>query len=180
MKNLNLAAAASYLDFINVMSYDFSGSWVPTAGHHAQLFTPRQPHNDAATISGESAIRYFLQNGVPAYKLILGVPAYGRSFLGCNGIGSTYSGHAGDEGTFEYRDLPRPGAKEYTDRTTGAAYCIGGDGGFVTYDNAETVQMKGNFVRSNQLGGLFYWTATGDAAGPRSLVSTGYNTLHGA
>lgn len=179
LRNLNLSAAASYLDFINVMTYDFAGPWVPQAGHHAQLFTPKNPHNEAATISGESAIRYFLKNGVAAHKLILGVPAYGRSFLGSNGVGASYSGHAGDEGTFDYRDLPRPGAKEFTDYATGAAYCVGGDGGFVTYDNVETVQMKGKFVRNNRLGGLFYWTATGDAPGPRSLVVTGYNTLHG-
>jgi chitinase len=38
--------------------------------------------------------------------------------------------------------------------------------------------MKADYVRECRLGGLFYWTATGDAKGGRSLIETGYNTLH--
>lgn len=80
---------------------------------------------------------------------------------------------------FEYRDLPRPEAKEYVDRKLGAAYCVGGDGGFVTYDNRETVQMKAAFAKQHQLGGLFFWTGTGDANPPRSLVQTAFAALNG-
>lgn len=168
----------NYLDFINLMTYDFSGPWVDAAGHHAQLWAPRHPHSDAASLSCHSAVSYVISQGVPSKNVLLGIPAYGRSFLGANAIGQSYNGHGGEEGTFEYQTLPRPDSQEYVDDQVGAAYCVGGDGGFVTYDNPQTVKMKAKYVTQHRLGGLFYWTGTADAKGPRSLVETGYNTLH--
>lgn len=179
LRNINLRSAAAQLDLVNIMSYDFSGPWVDKCGHQAQLYTPKKPHNDAATISCHSSLSYYLSQGVPANKILLGLPAYGRSFLKTRGIGHSYSGAAGEEGTFEYRDLPRPGAKERVDEKVGAAYCEGGDGGFVTYDNPQTVRMKAAFAKQNGLAGLFYWTGTGDSPDQsRSLVYAGYSGLH--
>lgn len=178
LQHIDLSRASLYLDLINLMAYDFSGPWLDTTGHQAQLFTPQRPHNDAANLSGHSAVTYMRSRGVPASKILLGVPVYGRSFMGAMTIAQRYVGHGGEERTFEYHDLPRPGAQEYVDTQVGAAYCVGGDGGFVTYDNPRTVQMKATYVAHNQLGGLFYWTGTADAQSPRSLVETGYNALH--
>jgi chitinase len=161
------------------MSYDFSGPWVKACGHHAQLFTPQLPHNDDAAISCHSAVAYMIKQGVPPNKLLLGVPAYGRSFLKTSGVGHLFSGTAGEEGTFEYKDLPRPGTQELVDEHVGAAYCVGGDGGFITYDNPQTVKMKANYAKQNGLAGLFYWTGTGDASDTaRSLAYNGYIGLH--
>lgn len=161
-----------------MMTYDFSGPWVPSSGHQAQLYSPHQPHCDAARLSGHSAISYVLSKSVPASKILMGIPAYGRSFLGCHNIGQAYSGTAGEEGTFEYKDLPRPGANEYVDTNLGAAYCVGGDGGFVTYDNPETVKMKAAYAKENGLGGVFFWTGTADVKGPRSLIESSFSCLH--
>lgn len=178
LQHINLAYASYYLDMINLMAYDYSGPWVSKCGHQAQLFTPQIPHCPEAAISCHSAVAYMISQGVPSNKIVMGVPAYGRSFTGTEGVGHSFEGQAGEEGTFEYRDLPRPGATEHVDEEVGAAYCIGGDGGFVTYDTPQTVQMKANYVRQNGLGGLFYWTGTGDASSltekDRSLVYNGF------
>ena len=180
LRHIDIGLASTYLDSINLMAYDFAGPWTDKSGHHAQLFTPPQPHSDAASISCDSAVKYLCSKGVPARMINLGIPVYGRSFLGATNINQNYTGQAGDEGTFEYRYLPRRGASEYVDGVVGAAYCAGGDGGFVTYDNPQTVQMKANYVREHQLGGLFYWHGTADATGRRSLVSAGSNALRGS
>lgn len=178
LQHINLAHAAFYLDMINLMAYDYSGPWTSKCGHQAQLFTPQIPHSPEAAISCHSAVSYMMRMGVPPAKIVLGVPAYGRSFTGTEGVGHPFSGQAGEEGTFEYRELPRPGATEYVDDRIGAAYCVGGDGGFVTYDNPQTVRMKAGYVRQNGLAGLFYWTGTGDASSidqkDRSLVYQGF------
>ena len=166
------------VDFINLMAYDFYGPWTEYSGHHGQLQTPRYPSDRQIRPSGSSAITYLLDREFPANKILLGIPVYGRSFLGVDNIWQRYTGHAGEEGTFEYRDLPRPGAKEHVVEAQAAAYCVGGDGGFVTYDNPKTVHIKAKFAKELKLGGLFYWTGTADASGPRSLVQTGFNTLH--
>ena len=160
------------------MAYDFSGPWVSLSGHHAQLYSPKNPHNDAARVSCSSAVSYVLSRGVGARKILLGIPAYGRSFLGANKPGDHFTGHAGEEGTFEYKDLPRPGAVVNFDREVGAAYCVGGDGGFVTYDDCQSVQMKARFALKEGLGGLFFWTGTGDSRDSTSLVETSYRLLY--
>ncbi|KAI9835193.1 MAG: hypothetical protein M1819_002563 [Sarea resinae] len=178
LRNINLAVAQNYLDLINLMAYDFSGPWVNKSGHHAQLYSPRRPHNDAASISCQSAVSYLRDHGVPAKKILLGVPVYGRSFLGANGVGQNFGGQGGEEGTFEYKDLPRPGTNESVDESVGAAFCVGGDGGFVSYDNPRSVKLKATFAKDKGLGGLFYWTGTADVKGPRSLIETGFNALH--
>lgn len=178
LRNINMSAAQRYLDLINIMAYDFSGPWTSRTGHQAQLYTPSRPHNDAAHVSCQSSINYLLGQGVTPKKILLGVPVYGRSFLGTEKVGQPYSGHGGEDGVFDYSELPRPGAREHHDDKVGAAYCSGGDGGFVTYDTPRTVQQKAQFVTRMKLGGLFYWHIAADARGPRSLIETGYNTLH--
>ncbi|KAF2013446.1 glycoside hydrolase family 18 protein [Aaosphaeria arxii CBS 175.79] len=181
LQHINLGHAAQYLDLINLMSYDYSGPWVQKTGHQAQLFTPQIPHSPEAAISSHSAVSYMVRQGVPPSKILLGIPAYGRSFTGTQGVGHSFEGQAGEEGTFEYRDLPRPGATEHVDEQVGAAYCVGGDGGFVTYDNPQTVHMKARYVQQNGLAGLFYWTGTGDVCQhtqkDRSLVYNGFMGL---
>uniref|UniRef100_A0A8C2LMG6 Chitinase 1 n=1 Tax=Cricetulus griseus TaxID=10029 RepID=A0A8C2LMG6_CRIGR len=68
------------LDFINLMAYDFHGSWEKTTGHNSPLYK-RQEESEAATgVSVDAAVKLWLQKGMPASKLILGMPTYGRSF----------------------------------------------------------------------------------------------------
>ena len=178
LNNIDLGKASTLLDLINLMTYDFSGPWTNLCGHHAQLYSPKYPHNDAASVSCTSAVAYAKSKGVFARKILLGVPAYGRSFLGANKVGDCFTGHGGEEGTFEYLSLPRPGAVVNFDKDAGAVYCVGGDGGFVTYDDARTVQMKAQFALKEGLGGLFFWTGTGDTQDSTSLVETSYRSLY--
>ncbi|KAH8679994.1 chitinase [Tricladium varicosporioides] len=174
LQNIDLYRAQDYLDLINLMAYDFTGSWSAKAGHHAQLFP-----GSSDEPSGSAAVEYVVSQGFPSQKILLGIPVYGRSFLGAGAPGHSYSGHGGEDGTFEYQNLPRQGTEEIVNTRVVAAFCTGGDGGFVTYDNPETVKMKANFCRERELGGLFYWTGTADVPpGPRSLISAGFKALH--
>ena len=176
--HIDLQKASAYLDSINLMTYDFAGPWTLSCGHHAQLHTPKKPHDDAARTSGSSAVEYVKSQGVPAQKIVVGIPTYGRSFLGSKKVGDAFNGHAGEEGTFEYRDLPRPGSRVFYDEQAMAVYCVGVDGGFVSYDDQRTVQVKAKFAGQQGLGGLFYWTGTGDTNNERSLVKIGWEGLH--
>jgi chitinase len=147
LQNIDLYKAQDYLDLLNLMAYDFTGSWSQKAGHHAQLF-PGTP----GEASGSAAVDYVISTGFPATKILLGVPVYGRSFLGANAPGQSYNGHGGEEGTFEYKQLPRQGTEEIVNTRVVAAFCTGGDGGFVTYDSPETVKMKANYCIEKGLG----------------------------
>ncbi|OJD15189.1 hypothetical protein AJ78_04552 [Emergomyces pasteurianus Ep9510] len=191
LNKINVYEAHQYVDLINLMTYDFSGPWMTHSGHQAQLHA-RDPDPDpqsgtaAASTSCSSGVSYLLNWGVPAGKILLGIPAYGRAFPGANGINQIYERGNGEEKVFDYRELPLPGAQEMHDDIVGAAYCVdmgggeGGGAGFISYDSTRTVTQKAKFVSEHDLGGLFYWhlAADADVGTERSLVVTGYHALH--
>lgn len=156
------------------MAYDFAGSWTNgESGHHASLHTPSKPHNAFAKCSVSSITDYLLrERSLDPAKIMMGIPAYGRSFTGVKGPGEKFSGCGGAEGTYEYRDLPLPGTKTEVDAQVGAASCYCSEtGNWVSYDTPETVGMKCRFVVEAGLGGVFFWTGTADAdEDERSLV----------
>ncbi|ORY68595.1 glycoside hydrolase [Pseudomassariella vexata] len=174
LQNIDIHQAAAYLDCINLMAYDFCGHWTHRSGHHAQLYSLNKDET-----SGSSGVAYLVGQGCPAKKIILGIPVYGRSFLGISGPGHRHKGVGGEDGTFDYNQLPRKGAKETVDKRIGAASCVGGDGGFVSYDNPDTVKMKASYCKQKGLGGLFYWTGPADSREKsRSLIAAGFRALH--
>ncbi|RYP08151.1 hypothetical protein DL765_008908 [Monosporascus sp. GIB2] len=174
LQHINIAQAAAYLDFVNLIAYDFCGHWGDRSGHHAQLYSLQEDE-----VSGSSGVSYLIAKGCPSKKILLGIPVYGRSFLGVSGPGHRHEGPGGRDGVFEYHELPREHAKETVDRRIGAASCVGGDGGFVSYDNAETVEMKASFCKQKGLGGLFYWSGPADSREKgRSLIAAGFKSLH--
>ncbi|KAL2255265.1 hypothetical protein VTK26DRAFT_3721 [Humicola hyalothermophila] len=174
LQNIDIRQAAAYVDSFNITAYDFYGPWSPRGGHHAQLYATGKDD-----LSGASGVQYLMASGVPGKKILLGIPLFGRSFLNVTGPGHKNRGYGGEDGLFEYNQLPRKGTKEQVDKRAVAAQCVGGDGGFVTYDNPDTVKMKATFCKQKGLGGLFYWSAPSDAKdSKRSLIITGFKTLH--
>lgn len=68
--NMPLAEMDKHLDFWNLMTYDFSGSWDQTAGHQANLFPCT--NNPASTpYAAGTTINDYVARGVPAHKLVL-------------------------------------------------------------------------------------------------------------
>jgi len=181
LRNIDISTVATTLDWINLMCYDFSGPWTELSGHQCQLYSPEHPHNAFAKRSCDAAVKYLFGRGVPGSKVVIGIPVYGRSFLGTNNIGQQFNGHAGEAGgVIEYKDLPRTNAVEYVDWNVGAAFSVGGDAGFVSYDVPATVTAKAQFVKQKGLRGLFYWTGVADAPldrGDRSLIRAGWAEL---
>lgn len=146
LQYIDFTQAREYLDQVNLMAYDFFGPWSSRSGHHAQLYSM---HRDET--SGSSGVGHLISHGFPARKILLGIPTYGRSFLHAAGPGHRFRGGGGEEGTFEYHQLPRPGCTETVDKRHVAATCLGADGGFVTYDNPETVKTKAGFCKQKGL-----------------------------
>lgn len=101
--------------------------------------------------SGSSGVAHIMSHGFPPGGILLGIPTYGRSFLHAAGPGQKFKGGGGDDGTFEYTQLPRKGCKETVDKRHISAQCVGGDGGFVTYDNPDTVKAKAAFAKQKGL-----------------------------
>ncbi|KAH7321341.1 family 18 glycoside hydrolase [Stachybotrys elegans] len=174
LQHIDLKGTADYLDFLNLMTYDFFGPWTTKTGHHAQLYAMNRDEPSASL-----GVGYVISRGFPSKKILMGIPTYGRSFTNATGPGQQYSGSGGQDGIIEYNQLPRPGTKEVLDNRYVAAQCVGADGGFVTYDNPESVKAKAGFCKEKGLGGLFYWNGPGDSRDKaRSLVAAGFRALH--
>jgi chitinase len=103
-----LHQVADTVDWINVMTFDFHGGWDPiTAFNSPFSFDPNEPAvgNGAIqwTWNTAGSVVYFLQNGVPARKIVVGVPFYGKEY---NGVGSTNHGLYQPHGTAPANDSP--------------------------------------------------------------------------
>ncbi|MFF8954265.1 glycosyl hydrolase family 18 protein [Streptomyces sp. NPDC014894] len=160
------AGAAQYIDWYNVMTYDFFGAWAaqgPTAPHSPLTSYPGIPqdgYNSAAAINKLKA------KGVPAEKLLLGVGFYGRGWTGVTQAtpGGTATGAA--TGTYE------PGYEDYkvlkntcpaTGTVGGTAYAKCGNNWW-SYDTPATLGTKMSWVKSQGLGGSFAWDFSGDTS----------------
>ncbi len=62
------------------MAYDLHGSWEDYTGHHAPLYGRKEETGDARYLNVDWAVKYWLSKGLSRDKLVLGLPAYGRTF----------------------------------------------------------------------------------------------------
>lgn len=80
----------------------------------------------------------------------------------------------------DYCDIPDQWVKNaVVDERAVAAWYVDNDRdkGYVTFDVPQTVYTKGRYAAHQALGGLFYWTGTGDKAEGLSLVAAGRRGL---
>ncbi|XP_015113995.1 acidic mammalian chitinase [Diachasma alloeum] len=162
----DIPAISQHLDFINLMTYDFHGSWEPKTGHHAGL---------RGDLSVESCVKYWLDQGCPKEKLVVGVPTYGKTWTladpnnNAPGAPAPSAGQPGpyvrESGSFGYNELCeqiREG--QWTvrfDEKAQAPYAFKGNQ-WVSYDNVKSVTEKANYIKQLRLGGAMIWSLETD------------------
>lgn len=170
----------SYLDFWNLMAYDYAGSWDATAGHQSNLY-PSSSNPSSTPFSTAKAIEYYRSQGISPPKIVLGMPLYGRAFASTNGVGQPFSGTgpgSWEQGVWDFKALPHQGAKEMMDKEIGASWSYDGEKRLmVSYDTIELAKKKVDFLKKENLGGVMWWESSGDKEGEQSLIGTvGYST----
>ncbi|TPX15373.1 uncharacterized protein E0L32_004650 [Thyridium curvatum] len=181
-KHLKLKDMADVLDFINLMAYDYAGSWDKTAGHQANLY-PNLSNNASTPFSTDRAVTDYLAAGVPGNKLMLGMPLYGRAFQNTDGPGKPYNGVGNGSwelGIWDYKDLAQMRSKEQLDSHAGASYSYDPAGRtMITYDTIDMVYQKIEYIRAKGLAGSMFWEASGDRNDSNSLIGASRAAMGG-
>jgi chitinase len=171
------------VDYVNLMTYDFrEAEWEPQAGHHSNLYThPDDPHR----MSADRAVREFLAAGVPARRLVLGVPFYGRAWGDVDpaGDGLYREGKVPSERIqTRYGSLAalatQPGWARRWDALSQAPFLWNAERRvFVGFDDPESLRVKSRYIREHGLAGAMFWEYSSDPTG--ALLGALYDGLRG-
>lgn len=165
LNNIEVSSVAKIVDHIFLMAYDMHGPWDSYADLNAPLYTPKESSPQYKT-SVDSSIRAYLNRGVPASKLVLGMPLYGYRYQGVkaqnNGLYSTFSSAASVPYYKIERDYLSNSSYRKLCHTDGKVPYLYGNGTFLSYDDADSMQDKGELARSYGLGGIGFWELSQD------------------
>ncbi|GAA2389394.1 hypothetical protein Cme02nite_75930 [Catellatospora methionotrophica] len=159
-------AAAQYVNWYNVMTYDFFGAFAaqgPTAPHSPLTSYTGIPQ---AGFNSDAAIQKLKGKGVPSAKLLLGIGFYGRGWTGVTQAAPGGSATGAAPGTYE------AGIEDYkvlkntcpvTGTIAGTAYAKCGSNWW-SYDTPSTINGKMSYANNQGLGGGFFWELSGDTS----------------
>jgi chitinase len=163
LDNTEMGKAQQYLNYINLMTYDFGGD---VAGHHTNLYNSKlyQTKNYA-----DNAVNAFIAAGVPADKLVMGLAFYGRVYnvdsIAKRGIGGKILNRDKGRGYSTIRDslVNKNGYTRYRDRNAKAPYLYNASTRqFITYDDEWSVKKKCRYVLSKKMAGVMFWEYSSD------------------
>ncbi len=183
--NVDLAGVARQIDWYNIEGYDYHGDWESSTNNAAPLFGAVQDPSYALGFWVNNTVKAYLRAGVPANKIVLGVPFYGYGWIGVpstnNGMYQPSTGlapsPAGDSlqtpGVATYRSLSTLTgfAQSWQEATKAQWIYSAGTGTMWTFDNPQELAIKMTYVKQGGLGGAFGWALKDDDANA-SLVKT--------
>jgi chitinase len=157
----DLKKAHQYLDFINVMCYDFYGGPFHQTGHHGNLYRS----NDVKFVgnNGASTITRLLKVGIPANKLILGIPFYGRKWekVSAEKYGLYQSAETANDIVSSWKiaeEMQSGKFKKLYDNEAKASYLWNAeDRVFISYETPKEIKLKSEFIKEKGLGGAMFW-----------------------
>ncbi|AZK48256.1 glycosyl hydrolase family 18 protein [Paenibacillus lentus] len=178
-QNTELANIAAIVDWINIMTYDFNGGWQTVSAHNAPLYYDPAAASagipNAATFNGAAGVQGHLDAGVPASKIVLGMPFYGRGWANCaSGDNGQYQSCSGvsngtwESGIFDFSDLEanyinKNGYTRHWNDIAKVPYLYNPSSRiYISYDDIESFGHKTSFIKDKGLGGAMFWEFSGD------------------
>ena len=171
LANLEIDRITPLLDFINVMTYDYHAGSSRT-GFNSPLYAAKDDPTPDFNI--DASIRRFLDLGVPASKLLVGIPFYARAYANVapvnNGTFQSASGRVegwrpgdGDWKTLSQTRVKDPRFTRHWEPSARVPWLYDSTTGtWITYDDPQSVGEKIRYVREQGLGGVMIWELGGD------------------
>jgi chitinase len=170
----NLLESIQYLDYINLMTYDFHGSWENMTDFNSPLYD-----DGGNQASMDATVTIFIKAGIDAADLNLGLAFYGRGWTNVastdkNGVnqaaevlsGTGYGLGTWETGVFDVWDImenyvDKNGYVRYYDETAQCPYVFDGTT-WIGYDDVQSVKVKVEYAIEKGLGGVMFWDFAGD------------------
>jgi chitinase len=166
-----MGKAQLYLDTVNLMAYDY---YEPESdaitGNHAPLFTDGA---DPKKVSANQSVIEFEQAGVPASKIVLGLPFYGHTWgqVPDHDHGLFQPGKPIPNAYAPYRLIASTmlppqanGYVRYWDQASFVPYLYNAEKQiFVSYEDPESIAAKCRYIQSHHLGGVMFWDYSSDS-----------------
>uniref|UniRef100_A0A8D3D434 chitinase n=1 Tax=Scophthalmus maximus TaxID=52904 RepID=A0A8D3D434_SCOMX len=162
-----IAEIAKELDFINVMTYDFHGTWEQFTGHNSPLFRGSEDFGELIYFNTDYAMKYWRDNGTPLQKLRMGFASYGRTFRltsANTGVGAPASGPASagpftrEGGFWSYYEICsflKDSTIQWIDDQK-VPYATKNNE-WVGFDTKESYEIKVQYLQEQKFGGAFVW-----------------------
>lgn len=228
---LHLPQIAAQVDYVNLMSYDFNGAWEKLTNHNAHLYGDARepmfenplrklPFKPALTqkelekrfpspmaLTVDATVQQHLHAGVPANKLVMGLPFYGRAYFKVEATnqglyqpfvtpaGDTYVGDPGllsgcdtctarkDPRTPGYGEIKKLlaanlGYESYFSNETKVPWIYNAEKKiFISYDDEQSFAYKVAYLKKYKLAGAMFWHLGQDDE-EGSLLRSLHTNLH--
>lgn len=169
-EGFDLAALAESVDFFHIMTYNI---YTPNSGR-----TTIGANTDMPYIF--NSVQYILNQGVLPNMIVLGLAAYGRSYVlsdescateGCDFVSPSTGGCGGSNGFMPYftiEEYVESGNYKslYWNPKTGTAELFVDKDLYVSYDNDESYTVKYDFATQSCFRGVMWWSADMKKAKP--------------
>src|ERR1700674_5471511 len=163
-QGFDIPALAPLLDFMNVMTYDFYGSWSTSTGHVSPVLQNPADPDQAGSVKSSMDL-YANQYGVPRAQLNIGTPFYGNEFDGTDQLWAQCSTCVNSSPSYApyIKGLVNQQGWTRNFDDVAMAPCLTNPDtqslnvpGFITYDDESTTALKTTYVMKNRgFGGMF-------------------------
>jgi len=171
LANIEVAKIVPLLDFINVMTYDYH-----TGFHYAHFNAPLYAvaNDPTPDLTIDSTMRVFRNSGVPAQKLLIGIPFFARAFGGVANVNGgllqpaptpprDWRDSDGDWRRIAATRLHDPRYVRHWETKARVPWLYDATNkNWISYDDPESVRAKMDYVREHSFGGVVIWELGAD------------------
>jgi len=156
------------IDFVNLMSFEYGGKWISERTNlNAPLFN--EPESESDELNINYTVKLYIDMGLPAHKMVLGLASYGRGYTGTDGLHRVATGLIKgtlEKGVLSFTDIQ----DKYLNNDDFEQYNVAGvpylysrsKRTLISYDDETSVALKTRFAMKEGLAGVFLFEASDD------------------